>query len=217
MKIELITTKDGSHSLYRPDLDEQYHSVFGAVQESMHIFITHGLEALQKENIQIFEVGFGTGLNVLLTYIKTIQPEKEVKYYSIEKFPLSFEIIRQLNYSSILSPESPGLFSDIHTSEWGKDIQFGRFTLHKVHADLLEYSIPSGNDLVYFDAFSPEKEPGLWSERIFSRIYDSMKAGGVFVTYSAKGEVRRRLLSVGFKVEKLPGPPGKKHILRAIK
>lgn len=217
MEIELITTKDGSHSLCRSDLDEQYHSVFGAIQESMHIFITNGFETIQKKHLQIFEVGFGTGLNVLLTLIKAIDYEKEVKYYSIEKFPLASEIVNKLNYSSILSPEHPELFSDIHSSEWDKDIQFGPFTLHKIHADLLEYSVPTGNDLIYFDAFSPGKEPGLWSEKIFSLIYDSMNTGGVFVTYSAKGEVRRRLLSVGFKVEKLPGPPGKKHILRAIK
>jgi tRNA U34 5-methylaminomethyl-2-thiouridine-forming methyltransferase MnmC len=217
MKIELITTKDGSHSLYRPDLDEQYHSVFGAIQESMHIFIANGFEGLQKKHVQVFEVGFGTGLNVLLTYIKSTREEKKVKYYSIEKFPVELEIVSQLNYPSILSPGSPELFSRIHNSDWDTDIQFGQFTLHKIHADLLEYSIPPGNDLVYFDAFSPDKETGLWSERIFSEIFDSMNTGGIFVTYSAKGEVRRRLLSVGFKVEKLPGPPGKKHILRAIK
>jgi len=214
---ELIITKDGSHSLYRRDIDEHYHSVFGAIQESMHIFIHCGFDCLEKQNIQIFEMGFGTGLNAFLTCLRSEETGKEVKYFSIEKYPVTLEKASLLNYSTILIPNSPQIFDSIIKAEWGKEIVLNHFYLNKIHADILEYNIPSGNDLIYFDAFSPEKEPDLWSENIFARLYDSMNDGGIFVTYSAKGEVRRMLISVGFKVEKLKGPPGKLHILRAVK
>lgn len=217
MQIELITTKDGSHSLYRPDLDEHYHSVFGALQESTHIFIQNGFSAVPKKHLQIFELGFGTGLNALLTWLKSAEEQKGVKYYSIEKYPLAPELIAQLNYPSFLPPGSSEIFENIHRSEWDRDVALGHFILHKIHADILDFDVPSGNDLIYFDAFSPDKEPLLWSDRVFQQLYDSMTAGSVFVTYSAKGEVRRKLISVGFRVEKLQGPPGKKHILRAYK
>ncbi len=217
MQIELVTTRDGSHSLYRPDLDEQYHSAFGAIQESMHVFIKCGYDAIPTKKLQVFEVGFGTGLNALLSFLKAMEEQKEVKYFSIEKYPLSPELTNQLNYPSILEPGSSAIFENIHQSAWDVDIPIGQFVLHKIHGDILTSQIPSGNDLVYFDAFSPDKDPLLWSEEIFRKIYDSMNAGGVFVTYSAKGEVRRRLISCGFRVEKLTGPPGKIHILRAIK
>jgi tRNA U34 5-methylaminomethyl-2-thiouridine-forming methyltransferase MnmC len=217
MIVDLITTKDGSHTLYRPDIDEQYHSVFGAIQESMHIFIQNGFRTINKNEIQVFEMGFGTGLNVLLTLLEAGQVKKSVKYYSIEKFPVSSELVSQLNYPSLLPPGSAEFFKTIHNSEWDYDIKFPEFILHKIHADILEYRIPAGNDLVYFDAFSPDKEPELWTENIFRRIYDSMTEEGVFITYSAKGEVRRKLQSVGFRVEKREGPPGKKHIVRAVK
>jgi tRNA U34 5-methylaminomethyl-2-thiouridine-forming methyltransferase MnmC len=217
LNLELITTRDGSHSLYRPDLDETYHSVFGAIQESMHIFISNGLMAADKKCIQIFEMGFGTGLNALLTWIESVEKQMEVKYYSIEKYPIDSALAAQLNYPSFLSQESSGIFKAMHYSEWEVDINLGHLILHKIHADILDYDVHPGNDLVYFDAFSPDKEPLLWSEKILHKIYDSMSDGGIFVTYSVKGEVRRMLLSTGFRVEKLPGPQGKKHILRAFK
>jgi len=217
MEIKLITTKDGSHSLYRPDLDEQYHSVFGALQESLHIFIQNGFSAMPNKHIQVFEIGFGTGLNSLLTYLKSAEEKKEVMYYCIEKYPLTQELTMQLNYPSFLSPGSAGIFEAIHSAGWDMDVSLGHFILHKFHADIINFYIPAGNDLVYFDAFSPDKETLLWSDLIFRKIYDSMTDGGIFVTYSAKGEVRRRLLSTGFRVERLPGPPGKHHILRAVK
>jgi tRNA U34 5-methylaminomethyl-2-thiouridine-forming methyltransferase MnmC len=217
MQLTLITTEDGSHSLYRPDLDEQYHSVFGAIQESMHIFIKNGLSVIPKERIQIFEMGFGTGLNALLTYLKAKEENKKVKYYSIEKYPIEEELSAKLNYGEILLPDNSSIFESMHQAKWDSDTILEHFTLHKIHGDLLSYEIPCGNDLIYFDAFSPDKEPQLWSDGIFRKIYDSMNAGGIFVTYSAKGDVRRSLISAGFRVEKLDGPPGKKHILQAVK
>jgi len=215
--IQLITTKDGSHSLYRPDLDEQYHSIFGAIQESLHIFIKSGFDAVTKKDIQVFEMGFGTGLNALLTRLRSMETKRKVYYYSIEKYPIPEGLMNQLNYSSILSPGKPEIFQEIFEAGWNCKSVLGLFVLQKIHADILKYEIPDGNDLIYFDAFSPDKEPELWTESLFRRLYNSMNEGGVFVTYSAKGEVRRKLLTVGFKVEKLAGPPGKLHILRAVK
>jgi len=217
IKIELVTTKDGSHSLFRPDLNEQYHSVFGAIRESMHIFIQSGFMAVPKKNIRIFEMGFGTGLNAYLTMLQSLESGRTVKYYSIEKFPLAREIVEELNYPSLLENGERVIFRSIHNAVWDADVRMGRFTLRKIHGDLLDYDIPGGIDLVYFDAFSPEKEPALWTDSVFRKIFDSMSDSGVFVSYSAKGNVRRSLLAAGFSVEKLAGPPGKKHILRAIK
>jgi tRNA U34 5-methylaminomethyl-2-thiouridine-forming methyltransferase MnmC len=217
MKIELVRTQDGSDSLYRQDIDEQYHSSFGAMQESMHIFIRSGFQAVPKNELQVFEMGFGTGLNVLLTLLAAREKQKKVKFFSIEKYPVPSNLIDSLNYPFILSPESPEIFKTIHSSEWDKDINIGGSILHKIHGDILEIPIPAGNDLVYFDAFSPGKDPLLWNESLFVRIYDSMVKGGIFVTYSAKGDVKRALMASGFRIEKLEGPPGKKHILRAFK
>ena len=217
MKTELITTADGSHSLYRPDLDEQYHSVFGAIQESSYIYIRCGFSFIQKSGIQVFEMGFGTGLNALLTWLESDQKKKKVKYYSVEKYPLDSETVSLLNYPSFLDPLSGEVFRRIHMADWNRSQMLDHFTLHKIHGDILDIEIPKGNDLVYFDAFSPDKEPELWSERVFHRIYDSMLPGGIFITYSAKGEVKRKLQKIGFKVEKLPGPPRKLHILQAVK
>ena len=217
MKIELVSTQDGSDSLYRPDIDEQYHSSFGAIQESMHIFIRSGFMAVPKKEVQVFEMGFGTGLNVLLTILAANENQKKVKFYSIEKFPVPADMIVRMNYPSLLPPESGEIFRTIHDSEWGMDINIEGSIFQKIHGDILEFPIAPGNDLIYFDAFSPDKEPLLWKESVFGRIYDSMVSGGVFVTYSAKGDVKRALQAVGFRTEKLDGPPGKKHFLRAFK
>jgi tRNA U34 5-methylaminomethyl-2-thiouridine-forming methyltransferase MnmC len=217
MHPEIIITKDGSHSLYRADLNEQYHSVFGAVQESMHIFIQNGFNKVSKTKIQIFEMGFGTGLNALLTWIKSSEKGISVDYLSIEKYPVSADILAKLNYSSIPSPDCPEIFKLICDSKWNEKSVIGDFILQKICGDILDYAIPSGNDLVYYDAFSPDKEPLLWTDKVFGSIYDSMNEGGIFMTYCSKGNVRRMLQGVGFKVEKLAGPPGKLHILRAVK
>lgn len=162
-------------------------------------------------------MGFGTGLNALLSYQKSLEENIKVKYYSIEKFPVPEETWRQLNFSVVLPGLPAGLQERFHNAEWDKDVVFGQFTLHKIHSDILTYKIPLGNDLVYYDAFSPEKEPLLWSEKIFREIFESMSEGGIFMTYCSKGDVRRALISAGLRVEKLAGPPGKNHILRGIK
>jgi len=215
--IRIITTQDGSHSLFRQDVNEHFHSTFGAIQESKHIYIQAGLDAVIKEEIRVFELGYGTGLNALLTCLRGKESGKKICYYSIDKYPVPPEILVKLNYSEILCPETPELYKSMCDSEWEKTLTLGDFTLTKIKSDMLDYVIPFNIDLVYYDAFSPEREPGLWSEALFKKVYDAMNIGGVLVTYCAKGDVRRQLISSGFTVEKLKGPPGKLHILQAVK
>jgi tRNA U34 5-methylaminomethyl-2-thiouridine-forming methyltransferase MnmC len=214
---ELVITLDGSHSLYRADIGEHYHSMNGAIEESGHVYIKMGLGAVEKKEIQIFEMGFGTGLNALLSWKFAVERGLNIKYYSMEKFPLDTKLTEKLNYSSLLCTGDEDIFSSMHSAEWDRDVRFSDFCLHKISGDILISNIPSGNDLVYFDAFSPEREPAVWELTVLEKVYDSMTDGGIFVTYSAKGDVRRNLQAAGFRVEKLQGAPGKMHMLRGIK
>ena len=218
MYTELIATGDGSHTLFRPDLNESYHSIHGAIQESTHVFINPGL--LNKSVnpvIRIFEVGFGTGLNVILSLIEAEKMKLSLVIDSIEKYPLSMETISKLNYPKYLPVEYKDLFTEIHEKEWNKSIHINSMKLTKISQDFKDYEFRDSYDLVYFDAFSPEKEPELWTRDIFSKIYNALIIGGYLLTYSVKGQVRRDMQDIGFTVEKLPGPPGKKQILKAIK
>lgn len=216
MQHSLIITSDGSHTIYVPELDEHYHSVHGAIQESQHIFINNGLKYLTGRHINIFEVGFGTGLNALLTAIESRETGKIINYTSIEKFPLDLYMVENLNYSSLAGGED--IFSRLHSAPWNlRTTLFGNFTLEKIQGDILQYS-PEGNyDLIYFDAFGPDKQPEMWDIGIFSKIAEVTQRGGVLVTYSAKGQVKRDLRSCGFEVQLLPGPPGKRQVIRAVK
>ena len=219
----IITTADGSNSIYVRDLNEYYHSIYGAVQESEHVFIQSGLfsENLKYlNNISVLEIGFGTGLNALLTYFSAIKTQKQIHYTTIEPYPLSTKEIQLLNYKNILPyDEIDAVFSLIHAAEWEKSVLIAEhFTLckHKISALDMQFQKKMFN-LVYFDAFSPDVQPELWSNVIFEKIYNSLISDGVFVTYSAKGSVKRALKHVGFCIEKLPGPPGKREILRGKK
>ena len=231
-EVRLEITGDGSQTLFVPSLDEHYHSVFGAITESMHIFIDAGLRfvAERKDKIDILEVGLGTGLNALLTFVFVQERQIPVHYTALEKFPLPIEMSSQLNFSDQMSSHfkipnqitshlAARILKKIHESPWNEWIEISSyFHLHKVLADLEDYR-PDSNlfDLVYFDAFGPDKQPGMWTADIFNNIYAGMKQGGVLVTYSTKGEVKRNLKNAGFFIEKLPGPPGKREILRATK
>ena len=220
MKIEIIETQDGSHTLYLQDIDEHYHSTFGAIQESQHVFIRAGLNFCKMRDIRVLEIGFGTGLNCYLTLLENLSTHKNVHYYSIEKYPLSSGVWGKLNFSSYFSNNDSGLFSMIHLAPWNCDIEIDtKFVLHKVEADLLKCDFKDFPpiDLVFFDAFSPDKQPELWNRSIFEMIYLKMSDNGILVTYCAKGYVRRLLQSVGFQVERIPGPPGKRQMMRAIK
>jgi len=213
---KIIITGDGSNTIYIPELDEHYHSVHGAIQESEHIFIKNGLLSLNLKEIRILEAGFGTGLNVLLTLLNAREKSIKIQYTSVEKYPITHSDAMNLNYGSIIGNDE--LFSKIHTAPWDTYCEISdRFFLRKTKADLKNYLPDQKYDLIYFDAFGPDKQPGVWNEEIFSRFSNALSAGGILVTYSAKGIVKRNLRSAGFKVTLLPGPPGKRHITRAIK
>jgi tRNA U34 5-methylaminomethyl-2-thiouridine-forming methyltransferase MnmC len=215
---ELVKTSDGSHTLFVSKMNEHYHSIHGAVQESEHIYIKAGYDSCTSDPLHIFEAGFGTGLNALLTAVKAISDKREVYYTSIEKYPLPTEIIEALNHYEFAGPGGREIFELIHAAPW--DIMShirDRFHLMKVHADLAVYKPQYPVDLVYFDAFAPDKQPSVWSSEIITCISSVMRSGGIFVTYSAKGEVKRKLTAAGFDVKLLPGPPGKKEIISAKK
>jgi tRNA U34 5-methylaminomethyl-2-thiouridine-forming methyltransferase MnmC len=219
VKTELEITLDGSHTLYVPGIDETYHSSHGAIQESTHIFINAGLKKSLKKCVNVLEVGFGTGLNAFLTAIEAQKSEKEIHYITLEKYPVSIEKANQLNYSQkITDKDSTFLFEKIHKADWETDVEISNlFKLKKIQCDYTTYQPESTFDVIYFDAFSPEKQPEMWTEEQFRKMYAACNEGAIITTYCAKGSVRRALQAVGFKVERLPGPPGKREILRGIR
>ncbi len=219
MKPEIIKTADGSDTLYVRNIDEHYHSTFGAVQESRHVFIEAGLLTCQHSPLTIFEAGFGTGLNAWLTFLESSKKGLDIHYFSIEKYPLSDEIIESLNYSSYLDDKT-GTFSGMHKAPWNEEIKLSdHFILHKISGDLatFDFDLIPELDLIFFDAFSPEKQPELWDLSIFNSLYAHTSWNGKLVTYCAKGSVRRALNHSGFVTERIPGPPGKREMLRATK
>jgi tRNA U34 5-methylaminomethyl-2-thiouridine-forming methyltransferase MnmC len=215
---EIILTEDGSHTLFVPELSEHYHSIHGAVQESQFIFINNGLKYIDSSPVRIFEAGFGTGLNAFLTALESSAANRKIFYTSIEKYPLPSEITYRLNYSALFPGAEAGLFSKIHSCPWSTPVDINdTFTLTKIEGDLTK-AVPEGPyDLVYFDAFGPDKQPEMWTDEVFEKISAITGTGGVFVTYSAKGSVQRSLKKAGFDVSLLPGPPGKRQIIRAVK
>lgn len=219
MKRHIVITEDGSHSLYIPDMDEHYHSIHGAIQESKHVFIDSGLNHCNKPAITVFEVGFGTGLNALLTLLKTEITNVMIYYYCIEKYPLDPQEFNTLNYHEQLNINQE-LLLKIHNSEWNTPINItNNFILHKTQGDLTLDSFENIPffDVIYFDAFAPNKQPDLWNSNIYSKIFDHSNRESIFVTYCAKGVVRRDLQESGYTVERIAGPPGKKEMLRAFK
>jgi len=217
MTVKLYITKDGSHTLSFPELNEHYHSVNGAIAESKHIFIDAGLKFLEKSKINILEIGFGTGLNLLVTIVENKILKKDIYYEAIELYPVDIDIVKQLNYPEILNI-SKNIFIDIHKQEWGKSNTIDKyFSYLKLNVDIKKYNTINKFDLVYFDAFAPDKQDDLWSLSIFKNIFSIMNKGGVLVTYSAKGIVKQALRDAGFFVKRLKGPEGKRHIVRAIK
>ena len=218
--IEILQTEDGSTTLYNKSLDETYHSKFGAVTESEYVFIKMGLKPLlpKKEYLNIFEVGFGTGLNAFLTFYEA--GKSAINYLAVESTPLGQEIILKLNYPDQYEKEdASGVFQKLHNVQWDKNIPINdRFNLHKIHGKMEDVDLDENFfHLVYFDAFGPDVQPGLWTVEVFSKLYEAMKPGGALVSYTAKGQVRRNLKAAGFGVERLPGPPGKRHMTRATK
>jgi len=227
-KRKLVITEDGSHTLFVPELNEHYHSVHGAVQESMHVFIQTGLNIIiDKKSISILEVGFGTGLNALLTLREAMEQKKDISFTSIEKYPITVEEIEILNYAAFLGIDFSDVYKQLHDATWNSYVEIqlscsddnnnSSFQLKKLQLDLLNFITEEKFDLIYFDAFSPNVQPELWSETVFKKMYNCLQPKGILVTYSAKGFVKRNLRAAGFLVKRLPGPPGKREMLRAIK
>lgn len=218
---EIILTEDGSHSLLNKDLNETYHSIHGALQESLHVFIRHGLEYFlrvkPRERVSILEIGFGTGLNALLTIQHVLKNHFSCAYTSLEAFPIDEEIWTNLNYSVSLNMEDT--FSQIHHAAWNHLVDIlPDFQLSKLHTTLQDVALkPQSFDLIYFDAFAPSKQPEMWTLDMLEKVVTAMKPEGVFVTYCAKGQLKRDLKSLGLTVETLDGPPGKKEMVRAVK
>lgn len=219
MSLEIITTADGSNSLRNTTLDETYHSVYGAIQESVHVFIENGLMSFigKPKEISILEVGFGTGLNALLTLRYARAHRQKVNYTTLEPNPLSEEIWSSLNYPVTLNHAHE--YDSLHRSPWqvGTTLE-PYFELLKVRTTLQEARLEAGSfDLVYYDAFAPSKQPELWELPMLQKVVATLRPGGVFVTYCAKGELKRNLRDLQLNVETLPGPPGKKEMVRASK
>jgi len=213
-KLIVETTADGSHTLFLPEMDEHYHSVNGAVQESNHVYIDAGFNQCQKEEIHVLELGFGTGLNALLTALQAEQRGIRIFYTSLEKFPLPQMITEQLNYSEA----NKTLYQTLLQTDWGIRIQVNPyFNLHKIQTDFNDFDFSGKYDVVYYDAFAPDKQPEVWSQKLFDAIYNGMNPEGILTTYCAKGNIRRMMQQAGFTVVRIPGPPGKREMLRARK
>jgi len=211
-------TDDGSHTMYVKEMDEPYHSTHGALQESMHVFIKQGLFNTKQKSLRILEVGFGTGLNALLTLKESIIRNLVIYYHAVEKYPLSASEYDQLNYEKVVDAVPEGVFSKMHNSPWGESVKITEnFNLYKENSDFRSMVLPPHINLIYFDAFSPDKQPELWSPDIFSAISNVSDPGAILVTYSSKGTIRRTLTSCGFNVIKVAGPPGKREMVRALK
>lgn len=217
--IQIETTADGSNTLFVPQLDEHYHSVKGALTESEHIFIRMGLEYSPLSSLRLLEIGFGTGLNAFLTLLAAERLNKAIHYTGIELYPLPENTLKQLDYPATICPERAEDYYRMHLCEWEQDKRItSNFTLHKIKGDFTKHHFTGTYDLIYFDAFAPEKQAEMWTQELFNSLYVIMNKGGILTTYCAKGVVRRMLQSAGFRVERLPGPPqGKREILRATK
>jgi len=220
--LELKPTGDGSPTILNTTINESYHSTNGALTESRHIFIDQGYHAVpgKSRDMTILEVGFGTGLNALLTMVECEKEKRKVNYIGIEPFPLEDELLKQLTYPGLVgSCTERSSFYKMHHIPWEVPFYISdHFILYKIKQKLQEVDFQEGKfNLVYFDAFSPETQPELWTLPVFAKLFASLQPGGILITYSVKGEVRRSLKSVGFDVEKIPGPPGKREITRAQK
>ena len=214
--IQHVITRDGSSTLFAPRYDEHYHSMHGAIQESMHVFIHSGLYAHSKTagKLSVLEMGFGTGLNALLTCL--YKEERDIDYTTLEAYPISEKLIQSLNYVDEIENEyAQSCFYAIHQAAWEVPTTvIPGFQLSKHHIQLQDYKPARTFDVIYFDAFAPNAQPELWTAEIFSKLFMALDPEGVFVTYSAKGDVKRALIAAGFEVEKIPGPPGKREMLR---
>lgn len=222
MEQKLVITEDGSHTISVPELNEHYHSTHGAMQESKHVFIENGLKQFKKLDnpFSILEIGFGTGLNALYTYLETQPGNERIYYITIEPYPVEKEMIRQLNYPELLKRDDAGkVFKQMHETTWYVPFYISdNFLLNKLNEKLEDVQLKEEQfQLVYFDAFSPHAQSEMWEQQVFDKLYHGIRKNGILVTYSAKGVVKRALKEAGFIIENPPGPAGKREMTRAIK
>lgn len=219
MKREIIQTLDGSTTIHLTEWDECYHSKHGAIQEAQHVFIKNGLSLFQNQKVAILEIGFGTGLNAFITLLEAKKMQQTIDYVGVEAYPISAEEVLKMNYVSELNADKEStLFDTIHESNWGEKVLLNDgFTLTKRNQFFEEINDENIYDLIYFDAFGYRVQPELWSTEIFRKMFKALKNNGVLVTYAARGVVKRSMIEVGFTVEKLEGPPGKREMFRARK
>ncbi len=219
MKREIIQTLDGSTTIHIAEWDECYHSKHGAIQEAQHVFIKNGLSLFPDRNVSILEIGFGTGLNAFITFLESKKKNQSIDYVGVEAYPISADEILSMNYVEELNAlEQSSIFDTMHQSNWQEKIILDYdFTLTKRKQFFEEIDDENKFDLIYFDAFGYRVQPELWSTAIFEKMYKALKPNGVLVTYAARGVVKRSMIEVGFTVEKLAGPPGKREMFRATK
>lgn len=219
MEANIQLTHDGSHTIYIPEIDETYHSIHGAIQEAKHVFIHAGLSYFSDKNkINVLEVGFGTGLNAILTYLFANDNQIMIDYQGVEAFPVAEDLINNLNYSDEIQGDIKKVFLSLHEKKWGEKHQLTPyFSLKKMQSKIQALEFNQEFDVVFFDAFGPRAQAEMWEKEIFVKLFNSLNDGGILVTYCAKGSVKRTLKDVGFKVENLPGPPGKREMTRALK
>ncbi len=217
MKLELVKTIDGSNSLKNLIINDSYHSKYGAINESKHIFINNGLKRISKKKIRVLEIGFGTGLNALLTQLYCDKKEQNIIYHTIDNLPLKNEIYSSLNYYDQLKIDK-NIFLKIHSSSWENEIELSNFfVLKKMKCDFTKTLFNEKYDIIYFDAFSPSKQPEMWVLNNFKKLYDCLNSNGILITYSSKGDVKRTMKEVGFNVSSVEGPKGKREITLARK
>ena len=219
MKREIIQTADGSTTIHLPEWDECYHSKHGAIQEAQHVFIKNGLALFENQRLSILEIGFGTGLNAFITLREARKLNQNIEYVGVEAYPVSAVEVLKMNYVTELDADADSyLFEKMHKSNWEEEIVLeNNFTLIKRKQFFNEIVDQDKFDLIYFDAFGYRVQPELWSTEIFQKMYNALKTNGILVTYAARGVVKRSMIEVGFTVEKLAGPPGKREMFRAKK
>lgn len=219
MKRKIQKTDDGSHTLFVESLNETYHSTHGAIQEARHVFIENGLKTITSDPIRVFEMGFGTGLNALLTLQYAIENDRYVEYTGIEAYPVDLDLVEQLNYTEEIDEDLWIAFDQLHATEWRQEHKmFDHFIFQKINKKIEDHCLMPGHyDLIYFDAFGPRAQEEMWAVEILQKMNYGLKRGGKLVTYCAQGQFKRNLQSIGFEVVSLPGPPGKREMTVGVK
>ncbi len=219
MKREIIVTEDGSTTIRIPEWDECYHSKHGAIQEAYHVFIKNGLDYFSDQPLSVMEIGFGTGLNAFITFLESEKRLIPIDYIGIEAYPVLTSEAIAMNYVKLLGAERfDSTYIQMHDSKWEETLILGEvfsFTKRKMFCNEIGYT--ERFDIIYFDAFGFRVQPELWSTAIFKIMFDALKPGGMLVTYAARGVIKRSMTEVGFTVEKLDGPLGKREMMRAFK